>query len=596
MTRALTTTEVPTFFGPPDSPLFGVVHLPADNAIRGGVLICPSLGKEAMDSARLHRALAEGLAGRGFAVLRFDYLGTGDSAFGQLRDDAVVNWIASVGHALDYLRLIGAESATAIGIRAGCLILQEYLAQSGRPRKVERVVYLDPASTGRRYLREHATLFRVAVGEDADTPGQVSVLGGRFSHRAATEFATLRMAVGPVSAHGVDDVLLVGRPAETDQHLTALAAAEGVDSVVAAGLPECARPWENLLPVPKAAVDTIVEWVAAKSPTRAYRAIPQYLSTVTMPAQRPGEIDVVESIERIGLDGLFAIRTRSRRRAVAPFRTVVFFVTAKDLHVGPTREWVELSRRIAADGAQALRWDPAGLGLSSHINRDPYRNVFSKADLVDAVAVARRACRDSTELELVGVCSGGWYAAQVARVTGARSAVVVNLLAWNWRVVSTVLSQWSIRKRALNFSASIESAGGPGVSRLSRLKARLNPTREAAKSIMHNHFPRWLLRMLCWLGLVWLPEHVLTTLARRGTAVTVIASPEDGKQFTANGGRGAVERLRGAPRPPRLIATATGDHPAYHPVMLAAIREAVLPVPTVSAREQTPHATSSARS
>ncbi len=124
----LTTTEVPTFFGPPDSPLFGVVHLPADNQIRGGVLICGSLGKEGMDSARLHRTLADGLARRGFGVLRFDYLGTGDSAHAQGRDDAVAGWVASVGHALDYLALIGAEPTTAIGIRAGCLILQDYLA------------------------------------------------------------------------------------------------------------------------------------------------------------------------------------------------------------------------------------------------------------------------------------------------------------------------------------------------------------------------------------------------------------------------------------------------------------------------------------
>src|SRR5882757_8567751 len=104
---APTTTEVPTFFGPSDSPLFGVVHLPVDFQIRGGVLICGSLGKEGMDSARLHRTLADGLARRGFAVLRFDYLGLGDSAFGQVRDDAVANWVASVGHALDYLTLIG---------------------------------------------------------------------------------------------------------------------------------------------------------------------------------------------------------------------------------------------------------------------------------------------------------------------------------------------------------------------------------------------------------------------------------------------------------------------------------------------------------
>ena len=235
----LTTTEVPTFFGPSDSPLFGVVHLPVDNQIRGGVLICGSLGKEGMDSVRLHRILADGLARRGFGVLRFDYLGLGDSAYAQVRDDAVANWVASVGHALDYLTLIGAESATAIGIRAGCLILDEYLAQS---HTVNRVVYLDPYGTGRRYLREHTTLFRLSVGEDATTPGEVSIIGGRLSDHAAAEFAALRMGANPVSAHGVDNVLLVGRPAETDKRVTALASAEGVDSIITGGLPECARP------------------------------------------------------------------------------------------------------------------------------------------------------------------------------------------------------------------------------------------------------------------------------------------------------------------------------------------------------------------
>src|SRR5277367_6588508 len=191
---SLTTTEVPTFFGPSDSPLFGVVHLPVDNQIRGGVLICGSLGKEGMDSVRLHRILADGLARRGFAVLHFDYLGLGDSAYAQGRDDAVANWVASVGHALDYLTAIGAESITAIGIRAGCLILDEYLSQSNaQSHTVNRVVYLDPYGTGRRYLREHTTLFRLSVGVDAATPGEVSIYGGRLSDHAAAEFAALRL-------------------------------------------------------------------------------------------------------------------------------------------------------------------------------------------------------------------------------------------------------------------------------------------------------------------------------------------------------------------------------------------------------------------
>jgi hypothetical protein len=569
-----TTTEVPTFFGPPDSPLFGVVHLPADNRIRGGVLICGSLGKEGMDSARLHRALAQSLAGRGFGVLHFDYLGTGDSAHAQGRDDAVADWVASVGHAMDYLAQIGAEATTAIGIRAGCLILQEYLTRS---HPVTRVAYLDPAGTGRRYLREHAALFRLAVGEESTSSGVVSVIGGRFSDQAAAEFAALRMAGDPLSAHGVDDVLLVGRPADTDKHLTALASAGGVDAIVSSGLPECARPQEIYLPVPVNAVDSIVEWIDAKAPTRTGRAAPHYLTTATMPAEGRDGVDVVEHIERIEPSGLFAIRTSPRPPSAAPAKTVLFFNTAKDLHVGPAREWVELSRRIAATGSQAVRWDPAGLGLSGQISRDPWRNVYTKADITDSIAAARHACQDAGELEVVGICSGSWYAAQTARTIGARTAILVNVMVWNWHVTSTVPSQWYNRQKALNARAPGDPIAGSDESAAKRLKTLLNPGREPAKMFLHKRFPRSALGVLSRAGLVWRPEVVLTALARRGVDVTLIASPEDADQFTAKGGRAILDQLQGSARPPRLIATPTGDHSAHHPAILAEIRTAVLP-------------------
>jgi hypothetical protein len=584
-TTEVQTTEVPTFFGPSDSPLFGVVHLPADNEIRGGVLICGSLGKEGMDGVRLYRTLAEELARRGFVVLRFDYLGLGDSAYSQVRDDAVANWVASVGHALDYLTLIGAESVTAIGIRAGCLILDEYLAQS---HPVNRVVYLDPPGTGRRYLREHTSLFRLSVGEGTLTPGEVSIIGGQLSDHAAAEFAALRMGGNPISAHGVDNVLVVGRPAETDKRVLALASAEGVDSIVASGLPECARPREFLVPVPYTAVDSIVEWIDGNGPTQTHCAVPQYLTTMTMPAEGPDGVDVVESIERIEPNGLFAIRTLPRRRIPAPAKTVLFFVTAKDVHVGPTREWVESSRRIAAAGSQAVRWDPAGLNYSAHISRDPWRSAYTKADLADSIAAARHACQDAGELELVGICSGGWYAAHVARVVGAQSVILVNPRPWNWRITPTILGQWNFRKRALRADAGIDTLGGPAEgtgSRTQRLKTLLNSPREPMKSVIHSHLPRHLLRALGWVGLLWLPEDVLPTLAHSGIDVTVVLGPEDTEEFTARGGRAVLDRLRRASQAPRLIPAPIGDHSAFHPAMLAAIRDAVLPVAGVSPSE-----------
>jgi hypothetical protein len=575
----LTTTEVPTFFGPSDSPLFGVVHLPVDNQIRGGVLICGSLGKEGMDSVRLHRILADSLARRGFCVLRFDYLGLGDSAYAQVRDDAVANWVASVGHALDYLTLIGAESATAIGIRAGCLILNEYLAQS---HTINRVVYLDPYGTGRRYLREHTTLFRLSVGDDAATPGEVSIYGGRLSDHAAAEFSVLRLNADPVSAHGVDKVFLVGRPAETDKHVTALASAEGVDSISTSGLPESAAPTPTPLPVPFAAVDSIVDWIDGNVSTRTHRAAPQYLKTVTMPAEGPDGADVVESIERIDPNGIFAIRALPQRRSPAPAKTVLFFVTSNDLHVGPAREWVELSRRIAAAGSQAVRWDPVGQGLSGQIRWDPWRTVYSKADITDATAVARHACQEAGELQVVGICSGSWYAAQTARNVGARAAILVNLVVWNWRVTPTLLSQWSARKQTLEADAASDTPGDPSGSRTKGLKALFNPAQEPTKRFVHRHLPRYVLRVLSWVGIVFLPENVLTTLAHRGTDVTLIVSPEDAEEFTAKGGRAALDRLQSTSQPPGLVATPTGDHSAHHPALLAAIRNAVLPIAAVS--------------
>jgi hypothetical protein len=577
------TTEVPTFFGPSDSPLFGVVHLPIDRQIRAGVLICRSLGKEGMDSVRIERILAESLALRGFGVLRFDYLGTGDSAYRQVRDDAVSNWVTSVGHALEYLSSIGAATTTAIGIRAGCLILDEYLTQSHAPNP-NRVVFFDPVGTGRRYIREHAALYRLAIGEDAQVPGEVSVIGGRFSNPAAAEFSALKMSTDPACTEGV---LLVGRPRETDKRLTALGAAEGVDVVTSSRLQECDKPREVLLPAPFDAIDSATDWIDRNAPTSTHEARPRYLTTVTMPAEDPDGADVIESIERIEPKGLFAIRTTPGRRDSAPPKTVLFFVTSNDSHVGPAREWVELSRRVAAAGSQAMRWDPAGLGLSGEIHRGPWRRTYSRPGITDSVAVARHASRDAGSLELVGTCSGAWYAAQTARKIGARSAILVNLAAWNWRVRSLLLWEWRARSAALQANAGDLTGGDAGrvdVSRSlkQRLIASIRSAGRQARSFTYQHVPLRVRSVFSWMGVGYMPAGVLTALARGGTAVTLISCPEDVERFSARGGPAALNRLQSTSRPPRLLATPTGEHAGHHPAILATIRDTVLSAPSAS--------------
>ena len=314
-----------------------------------------------------------------------------------------------------------------------------------------------------------------------------------------------------------------------------------------------------------------------------------------MPAEDPDGTDVVESIERIEPNGLFAIRTTALGKNVPPAKTVVFFVTSNDSHVGPNREWVELSRRIAAAGSQALRWDPTGLGLSGPVNRGVWRRTYTKGGIAESIAVARHASRDASTLQLVGTCSGAWYVAHTAHKVGAGSAVLVNLLVWNWRAASTLLWEWRSRKKAMLANGADQTGGdtegvdvaGSG-SAATHLKTLLNAARRRTKSFMHQRVPRPFLWMSNQVGLTYVPECILAPLARRGTNVTLILSPEDTAEFLARGGPAAMDRLQSTSHPPHLLAIPVGDHPAHHSVMMAAVRNVILPVPTDSPSDSLP--------
>lgn len=565
-------SETPTFFGPDESPLFGVLHLPADRRVRGGIVICASLGKEGMDSIRFQRILAEDLARIGYAVLRFDYLGTGDSAFGHHRDDAVAMWSASIRLAAEHLLDIGAPSISAVTLRAGGLLV-DHAVTAGAP--IERIAYLDAPATGRRYLREQAALYRFTIGPEAATDDDmVSIIGARLSERAAKIFHALKPA-GPAA-----DRLFVVRPEDADR----FAAADGTQIVTATGLPEFAQTADVVVAMPMGALRTIVDWFDTAA-TGHVTVRPRVVTEARMPVSTPdGPVTVLETIESFGPKGLFGIRTRPMNTIPGQGRVVLFFATSNDPHVGPARGWVELGRQIAVGGAQAFRFDGAGLGHSPSIVRGQFQSIYTSRRIADGNAAGRHAAADPRQLTVVGICSGSWYAAHTARELAVGNALLVNTGSWSWQSGAWAW-QWNVRRdimvAAEGHTTGTDIAPDPVQSwpLRKRIIESLKPTRDRLKALLRGHLPHPLLKMLGQVGLAQVPEVLLTPLLDNDTRTVLMLCPFDVDLFAECDGFATVKMLRLDGLPVRVVELGGGDHAAYHQAVLDGIRDELLGPP-----------------
>ena len=140
---------VPLFFGPGEG-LFGVYH-PADATPRraGAIVLCHPNGHEYLRVQRTFRNAAVALTRLGFAVLRFDYSGTGDSA-GDGSDATLSRWCEDLGAAIaEVQRRSGAARVGLAGLRLGASIA--WLTAATR-RDVDAVIAWDPVVDGNPWV------------------------------------------------------------------------------------------------------------------------------------------------------------------------------------------------------------------------------------------------------------------------------------------------------------------------------------------------------------------------------------------------------------------------------------------------------------
>lgn len=159
-------------FGSPEKPLFGAFHSPQTSARATAVLLVNPFGEEAIRAHRIYRVLALRLSRAGFATMRFDHLGTGDSA-GDARETSVDDWVSGISTATAELASRSRNTRIAVlGLRLGGTLA--VLAAKKRPASVHHLVLWDPVVSGAAYLKElaasHVEYMTDEMGAPASPP------------------------------------------------------------------------------------------------------------------------------------------------------------------------------------------------------------------------------------------------------------------------------------------------------------------------------------------------------------------------------------------------------------------------------------------
>jgi len=144
-------TETPMYFRNGAHALFGILHDASVASPLPAFVFSHPFGEEKLWAQRAFVTFARRLAAAGHPVLRFDYMGQGDSQ-GDLRQASLATCLSDLACAIDEVkRLTGRQEVALLGLRLGATVAS--LAAEERD-DVAALVMWAPIVHGGRYMRE----------------------------------------------------------------------------------------------------------------------------------------------------------------------------------------------------------------------------------------------------------------------------------------------------------------------------------------------------------------------------------------------------------------------------------------------------------
>lgn len=420
MTATAPHPAVPLHFGPPERWLHGWYHAPAGGAARAaGVVLCNPIGDDCIRAHRSFRHLAERLSSAGFAVLRFDFHGTGDSSGDERMPDRAREWLADIAHATFELRArSGVTDVALVGLRLGATLA---MAAAARGAPVDSLVLWSPYLGGGAFVTESLRLHKMHkmiephsfTGGPSEYPDGEEALGFFLSAEAKRDLAAIDLLAA--SQRPSQRALVIGATsASAEAPLVERLRALGVETEHR-HLPGhkflIAIPHNSEVPAP--ILETIVSWLDAAHPARAAAAATDATDDVRLAVEsdkeRP-EPGMDEEPLRFGERGrLFGILGRPREKPPVD-RPAILLLSAGCVHrIGPHRIYTQMARRWTRLGFPVLRLDFSGIGDSAAA-AGCLENLCYPPSAVTDVQEAMARVRDRLGVRrfvVAGLCSGG---------------------------------------------------------------------------------------------------------------------------------------------------------------------------------------------
>ena len=379
------------------------LHAPDDLQVRGTILILPPFGLEYTHSHRTLLHLADRLAMSGFAALRIDYVGTGDSSGDESSISAADDWIQGAVVALQALSEAFPDSPPSIiGLRHGALLA----AAAAAHVDVTDFVGWAPLD-GSQGIRSDAGTPQVISHQEDGKPGDVEAESFRIPRDAAERIAEIDISKLEPRLRGRCLILsssdrLSSRLWVQRMQQLGIASDDLKQSDFHAMMLE---PRDSELP--HQTLSTLTSWVSRTPATTAQFNEDAYLSYVRCMAplnvQGWAERHVVIEAGDRSLVGVF-----SEPDHLEDVARVVLLPNSGSLnHISPNRLGVKLSRELAKVGVATLRFDLGELVTSRARRPDEQNDPNPETTLADVAACVTWVCdhRPDVSISIADLCS-----------------------------------------------------------------------------------------------------------------------------------------------------------------------------------------------